>query len=199
VKSLALSSSIFEIMETSVVGLWEHSLGAGVAANVIARKLQIADPEEVSTAALLHDIGKVILKIKFDAEYTRIHELVNGSEHTMVEVEQEILTTDHAEVGGWLARSWFLPDKLVEPISCHHDVAASGVHQVKTAVVHLADVLVKASGFGNSGDPFVPLLQDAAWERLGLNEQLLTEIVAEVEEKLVETKNFSLEVLNSGG
>src|SRR5512138_1492792 len=36
VKSLALSSSIFEIMENSVVGLWEHSLGAGVAANIIA-------------------------------------------------------------------------------------------------------------------------------------------------------------------
>jgi putative nucleotidyltransferase with HDIG domain len=196
VKSLALSSSIFEIMEKSVVGLWEHSLGAGVAANVIARKLQL--PEEISTAALLHDIGKIILKIKFDAESTQIYKLACTGERSLIEEEQDILTTDHAEVGGWLARSWFLPDKLVEPISCHHDVAASGVHQVKTAVVHLADVLVKASGFGNSGDPFVPQLQEAAWDRLGLNEQLLAEIVAEVDEKLLETQNFSLEVLGSG-
>jgi HD-like signal output (HDOD) protein len=114
-------------------------------------------------------------------------------------LEQQVLTTDHAEVGGWLARSWFLPDKLVEPISCHHDVAAAGAHQLKAAAVHLADVLVKASGFGDSGDPFVPQLQDAAWELLGLNEQLLAEIVAEVEEKLLETRNFSLEVLSSEG
>jgi putative nucleotidyltransferase with HDIG domain len=198
VKSLALSSSIFEIMEKSVVGLWEHSLGAGVAANVIARKLQLAEPEEISTAALLHDIGKIILKIKFDAETTQIYKLACTGERSLIEEEQDMLTTDHAEVGGWLARSWFLPDKLVEPISCHHEVAASDHHQVKTAVVHLADVLVKASGFGNSGDPFVPELQDAAWSRLGLNEQLLAEIVAEVEDKLLETKNFSLEVVGSG-
>ena len=198
VKSLALSSSIFEIMETSVVGLWEHSLGAGVAANVIARKLQLSEPEEISTAALLHDIGKVILKIKFDEEYSRIYQDISNDSRSLVEIEQEVLTTDHAEVGGWLTRSWFLPDKLVEPICCHHAVASSEIYQVKTAVVHLADVLVKASGFGQSGDPYVPQLQDAAWDRLGLNESLLAEIVDEVEEKLLETKNFSLELHGNG-
>lgn len=197
VKSLAISSSIFEIMEKSVVGLWEHSLGAGVTANVIARKLQLPEPEEVSTAALLHDIGKVILKIKFSEEYDGIYARSGQGKQALLDLEQEVLMTDHAEVGGWLTRSWFLPDKLVEPICCHHDVAASEQFQLKTAVVHLADVLVKASGFGSSGDPFVPQIQNAAWELLGLNEPLLAEIVAEVEEKLVETKNFSLELLSN--
>ncbi|HTP63965.1 MAG TPA: HDOD domain-containing protein, partial [Geobacteraceae bacterium] len=41
VKSLALSSSIFEIMEKNSIGLWEHSLGAGVAANIICRRLKL--------------------------------------------------------------------------------------------------------------------------------------------------------------
>jgi HD-like signal output (HDOD) protein len=105
VKSLALSSSIFEIMETSVVGLWEHSLGAGVAANIIARKLQIPDPEEVSTAALLHDIGKVILKIKFDAEYGQICAKVGLGELPMTELDEtrchnrtgKVVITRHAK------------------------------------------------------------------------------------------------------
>ena len=95
-----------------------------------------------------------------------------------------------------MAKSWFLPDKLSEPIATHHDVARSETHRIKTAVVHIADVLIKASGFGHSGDCFVPPIQKIAWDTLKLNEQLLTELVDEVEDKLVEVKNFSLEMMS---
>ena len=112
-----------------------------------------------------------------------------------MDAELEILNTDHAEIGAWLSRSWFLPDKLSEPIAFHHDVAKSKHHRIKTSVVHIADVLIKASGFGNSGDSFVPQIQEVAWDTLKLNEQLVTELVDEVEDKLVEVKNFSLEMM----
>jgi hypothetical protein len=61
-------------------------------------------------------------------------------------------------------------------------------------VVHLADVLIKASGFGDSGDLYVMPIQRVAWDTLKLNEAVLAEIVAELEDKLVEVKNFSLEL-----
>jgi len=64
--------------------------------------------------------------------------------------------------------------------------------------VHLADVLVKASGFGFSGDDFVPHIQPVAWKKLGLDETLLKEIVEETEDKLVDARNFSLEVQSTG-
>lgn len=194
VKSLALSSSIFAIMEKNSIGLWEHSLGVGVAANLIARKLVLPECEEIATAGLLHDIGKVIISIKCTEAEREIHKLVDERQIYALEAEREIIDTDHTEVGEWLAKSWFLPDKLSEPIARHHDVAKSKNHRIKTAVVHVADVLIKASGFGNSGDSFVPPLQPVAWDTLGLNEQLLAELVDEIEDKLVEVKNFSLEM-----
>ena len=199
VKSLALSSSIFEIMEKSTVGLWEHSLGVGVAANIVSRRLGLPECEEISTAALLHDIGKVIIKIKCEDDYDLLLTLMTQKDLSMLEAEQELLETDHAEIGSLLAKSWFLPDKLVEPITCHHNVASSINHQMKTAVVHVADVLVKASGFGYSGDDCVPRIQEAAWRKLGINDQLLAEIVEELEEKLAEAKNFSLEIQAGDG
>jgi len=112
----------------------------------------------------------------------------------MRQAEQEVIDTDHAEVGAWLAKCWFLPDKLSEPIAFHHDVDLAVNHKVKTAVVHIADVLIKASGFGDGGDNFVPQIQQTAWDVLKLTEHLLAELVEEVEEMLVEVKNFSLEM-----
>lgn len=194
VKSLVLSSSIFEIMENSALGLWEHSLGAGVAANVIAKHLRLPDCEEIATAALLHDIGKVIIRLKLQDEYDLLLGKASQSGRALHELERETIGTDHAEVGGWLGKNWFLPEKLVVPITCHHNVAAASCHQVKTAVVHFADVLIKASGFGCGGDQFVPVIQPAAWNKLGMTEPLLEEIVEELEEKLVDSKNFSLEI-----
>lgn len=194
VKSLALSSSFFEIMEKESVGLWEHSLGVGVAANLIARKLGLPECEEIATAGLLHDIGKVIISQKCHAAEEQIRTLVRDKQLSMREAEQEVLGTDHAEVGGWLAKCWFLPDKLSEPIAFHHDVDLAVHHRVKTAVVHIADVLIKASGFGDSGDTFVPLIQNTAWDVLNLTDQHLVELVDELADKLVEVKNFSLEM-----
>ena len=194
VKSLALSSSIFEIMEKNSVGLWEHSLGAGVAANIISRRLKLPECEEISTAALLHDIGKVIIRLNFGDDYRHLLALIDEDEISMLEAERKLLGTDHAEVGAWLAKSWFLPDKLIEPIGCHHDVAAAPSQQTKASVVHLANILIKASGFGFSGDEFVPLIQPAAWEKLAMTESILAEIVEELEDKLIDTKNFSLEM-----
>lgn len=194
VKSLVLSSSIFEIMEQSVVGLWEHSLGAGVAANIIAKRLNLPACEEIATAALLHDIGKVIIQLKLEDDYEELLRVSAERDLFLYEVEREIIGTDHMEVGGWLAKSWFLPEKLIVPITCHHDVEATVVYQVISSVVHLADVLVKASGFGSGGDDFVPRIQKTAWQKLEMNDAVLAEIVNELEEKLIDAKNFSLEI-----
>ena len=195
VKSLALSSTIFSIMEKDSVGLWEHSLGVGVAANLIARKLELPECEEIATAGLLHDIGKIIIRLKSGEIEQDILKLVTERQIFIMEAEREIIDTDHAEVGGWLSKSWFLPDKLSEPIAFHHDVAKSENHRIKTSVVHIADILIKASSFGNSGDSFVPQIQQVAWDTLKLNERLLAELVDEVEDKLIEVKNFSLEMM----
>ena len=56
------------------------------------------------------------------------------------------------------------------------------VHQAKTAA------------FGFSGDDIVPRIQPGDWKKFGLTESLLESIIDEVEGKLVEVKNFSLEV-----
>lgn len=194
IKSLIISASIFELMESSDVELWEHSLGTAVAASILAKRLGIKDPEEVSTAGLIHDIGKVAVKMELPEQYDEILNIVEMKKVSMFEAERLVLGLDHAEVGGWLAKSWFLPRKLVEPISCHHLPKSSREEPLASAILHFSDVLIRGLGYGHGTDIWVPPLSKFAWETLGLSAQDLDEILAQVEENLWEVKGFSLDI-----
>ncbi len=191
IKGLVLTSIIFEMTDKNSLGYWEHSLGTATAANIIAKRLRVAKPEEVSTAALLHDIGKVIIKSKLRDDYEALLTQIKEKEVSMREAELEMFEVDHAEVGGWAVSSWGLPEVLCEPIACHHDVEKAETYRVEAAIVHLADILIKANGFGFTGDDFVPPIQPAAWEVLNVNEPFLEEITVELGHKLIEVHEFS--------
>ncbi len=76
VKSLIVSASIFEMMEEQDIELWEHSLGCAVVCSLLAKRLGVDGPEEISTAGLIHDIGKVAIKIELPHEYELITRLM---------------------------------------------------------------------------------------------------------------------------
>lgn len=186
IKGVVLSASVFDLMERSMVGLWEHSLGCAIAAGAISRKLGLAEPEEISTAALLHDIGKVLVRVSLTADYDRIMEVVNTKRVSFREAELEVLNVDHAEIGQWLSREWNLPEKLSVPIVCHHDPDGAVTFRDRVAVVHIADAVVRACGVGNGGDPWVGQISHKAWDSIGMEgvdlEKLMKRIMEELEE-----------------
>ncbi len=194
IKSLIISASIFELMESSDVELWEHSLATAVAASVLAKRFDIDDPEEVSTAGLIHDIGKVAIKMELPEQHAQIIALVEEKQISTIEAERLVIGIDHAEVGGWLAKSWFLPKKLVEPIACHHSPKSAKDEQMASAILHFSNVLIRGLGYGHGADIWVPPLSKQAWDMLGLTPESLDEILDEVEEKLWDVKGFSLEI-----
>ena len=194
VKSLIISSSIFELMESQDMELWEHSLGCAVVCNVLAKRLEVSDPEEVSTAGLIHDIGKVAIKMELKPEFEALGLMIHDKQISRLAAEKEMLGLDHAEVGGWLAKSWNLPPKLVEPIACHHDPRNAKDEKMATAIIHFSDILIRGLGYGHGDDVWVPPLSKSAWEILGLSAEDLDEIIDEVEEKLWDVKGFSLEI-----
>ena len=194
IKSLIISASIFEVMESQDVELWEHSLGCAVVCNVLARHLGVKDPEEISTAGLIHDIGKVAIKMELPREYEKITELSQEKKISRLEAEREVLGLDHAEVGSWLAKSWNLPNKLVEPIACHHDPHLAREEQQASAIVHFANIMIRGLGYGHAGDVWVPPLNNKAWKLLALAPADIDPLLREVEEKLWDVKGFSLDI-----
>ena len=194
IKSLIISSSIFELMESQDVELWEHSLGCAVVCSVLAKRLDVSDPEEVSTAGLIHDIGKVAIKMELKQEFETLKQMVHDRQISMFDAEKELLGIDHAEVGGWLAKSWNLPPKLVELIACHHNPLEAKDEKLSTSIIHFSDILIRGLGYGHGDDVWVPPLSKTAWQLLNLTQKDLDEIMDEVEEKLWDVKGFSLEI-----
>jgi putative nucleotidyltransferase with HDIG domain len=190
VRGLLLGVSVFEVMQKSMVGLWEHSLGCAVTAKIIAKKKNIPEPEEVSIEALLHDIGKVVLSLRFKEEYEKVIKDAEANDILIIDSEKEMFGITHAESGAWIARKWNFPFSLVEAIEYHHKPNLSKNVPMHTAIVHLSDILTRGVGFGFAGDHYVPAVNGAAWDLLNLSNTDLKEIVDEMERTLSDAEDF---------
>jgi HD-like signal output (HDOD) protein len=184
VKGLTLCATAFDMMKNAGMNeLWRHSLGVAITAHILGAKAAMKNPEEVFVAGLLHDIGKVVLYVKWPDVGRQITDASRESSGSLMESEQELFGVTHADVGGWLATAWHLPSSLREPILYHHKPAAAQEAKLQTAIVHIADVLVKGLACGNPGDDLVPPLSRQAWDLAGLDEQSLTQCLAKATEE----------------
>ncbi|MGZ9159068.1 MAG: HDOD domain-containing protein [Nitrospira sp.] len=184
VKGLTLCATAFDMMKNAGMNeLWRHSLGVAITSHILGTKAALKNPEEVFVAGLLHDIGKVVLYVKWPDVGQQITAATRKTSRSLMEAEQELFEVTHADVGGWLATAWHLPTTLREPILCHHKPAAAQEAPLQTAIVHVADVLVKGLACGNPGDDLVPPLSHQAWDLVGLDAQSLAQCLAKATEE----------------
>jgi len=127
--------------------LWQHSVAVSVTAEGLMRELKIAESDEIFTAALLHDLGKLILGGFVEKELDEIEKVAaRGIPFQMA--EQEVLGTDHAEIGALMLESWSFPPKLVSAVRWHHDPDSAPETSSMTDIVHVANVLCLMIGIG---------------------------------------------------
>lgn len=125
--------------------LWRHSVAALLAAELAPAHFRLRPSAAAATAALLHDVGKVVLARFLDPEtldYLRLACLESG--RTVHEAECLVLTLSHGELGALVATHWGMPEEIVRTIHHHHDLAgAPEVARADVALVQLADAAAK--------------------------------------------------------
>lgn len=189
VKTLVLSASVLDILELMnkyLSGLWEHSLATARVAHVLGERMGLPNPEEIAVAGLLHDLGKVIIAQRFPNENKEIREAVETRDCLQLEAEREILGVTHPEIGMWLLKKWGLPGKLVYPIAYHHAFHRSRDFADRTAIIHVADIVCRARGFGYAGDARLPILNREAWEFLKISMADVAAIYEQLDGELAE-------------
>ncbi|HDZ23611.1 MAG: HDOD domain-containing protein [Deltaproteobacteria bacterium] len=174
VSKLVMAACVNAITNRQIVGydlppgvLWQHSVAVSVTAEGLMRELKIAESDEIFTAALLHDLGKLILGGFVEKELDEIEKVAaRGIPFQMA--EQEVLGTNHAEIGGLMLESWSFPTELVNAVRWHHDPDSAPQTGVMTDIVHVANVLclMIGIGIGVEGLHYEPSV--SATKRLGI-------------------------------
>lgn len=184
VKGMLLGISIFDIMQKSMIGLWEHSIGSAITARIVAGHLGLKNADDISVAALIHDIGKVALSMCYPELYKKALEIAKDREIYITEAEKEVFGITHAQAGRWLTTRWNFPRELVESVAFHHSPLSARQFQRTTCIVMLSENIIKMMGFGFSGDPYVYTIEDAVWDCTGLQMDEMKAIFSEVEDTI---------------
>jgi putative nucleotidyltransferase with HDIG domain len=113
-----------------------HARAVRVVAERLAAELPSADVDQLTTAALLHDVGK--LPLYGAAERAEPSPLMEPE--ARLRAEQHAFGADHAELGGQLALAWQLPESLVECVQHHHEATegAAGAVRIADMLAHYA-------------------------------------------------------------
>lgn len=160
--------------------LWRHSLRCAIAARDIAEySKDRVSPDVAFTAGILHDLGKSVISTYLEGN---THDMAAGADRGQfadyIEAEQKTLGTDHAEVGGIVAKHWNLPPPLMEVMRCHHAPAdAPPEHRALVYVVHLADFVAMMGGTGTGADTMVYRIDERYKEYVTISRKELAKVL----------------------
>lgn len=182
---MVMATCMSTIMNQNVQGydmgggdLWRHSIAASVTSEGLVRVLGITADEALFTAALLHDVGKLVLGSFVKDGYA---EMATGavSEEAFQEAEKRILGVDHAEVGARILEAWSFPDRIVSAVRFHHRPDEAEPTDQTIDLVHVANVLCRMIGVGIGRDGLQYAPAPGAIQRLGLRASHLEKVASD--------------------
>ncbi len=178
VKSLALVVKAFEAFPPglhegfSMNQFWEHSMHVGLLALKICQE-EGGDRgllDQVMTAGMLHDIGKLILVSRVPDTFEEIQGWKREHRGSDEEAEREKLGVTHAQLGGYLLGIWGLPPGVVEAVQYHHCPGRIDWEQfAPLTAVHVANGLVNEK-LGE--EQHWPLIDQSYLQSIGMEDRL---------------------------
>lgn len=181
INQLVLSTSILKALENKgpqtydLNELWKHAMGVAIASETIAKQIGHPTPADLFTGGLLHDMGKVALYTLEPESMVGIVALAQEKQMSYFEAETQMGLPNHCVIGNALAQRWNLPVHIRSVIRYHH--TKEHTHRVGLTteihrncdIVFLANILIHALKFGNSGHDKVLGAPREVLERLTIN------------------------------
>jgi putative nucleotidyltransferase with HDIG domain len=151
--------------------LWRHSVAAATAAEMISSCTTVKISGASFTAALLHDIGKLIIgRVVPPEEMQRVWEMIiqYPTACTGEMAEKKVLGFSHADIGGHIAAAWHLPQPIVNAIRDHHGMSTD---DTVTDTVKICNVVARALGEGLGNEGMSLFIDESVAQRMHLTRE----------------------------
>ncbi len=139
------------IKEFDSKGIWLHSVAVAITSKILADSVSEVDPDELFTAGLIHDIGRLLMCLYFPKELREILDL-QQRENIPLAVAEERYGLTHGEIGAYLTQKWQLSDMLVNVVRYHHHPQGAGPYIKAASIIFLADEICHKLKIGWSFD-----------------------------------------------
>ncbi|HUW83022.1 MAG TPA: HDOD domain-containing protein [Phycisphaerae bacterium] len=194
IRSLVLTRYLISVVNDRSTVLdvryfWRRSLTSAALAAKLARHRLASLQEETFVAALLADVGIVLMAKALGEDYRPVAErYVPGGADETVSLEQERFDTTHGEVTALLLDRWQLPALIIDTVKHHHgEPPADAEPNVRTMVqlVSASDGLAKRLCESHDAASMVDACH-RCMEAAGINVSLLPTILEELEEDIAD-------------
>jgi putative nucleotidyltransferase with HDIG domain len=182
---MVIASCVGAIMDKPIPGydlppgeLWRHAIAVSVAAEGLVNELEIGSSEEIFTAALLHDVGKLVLGTFVQDDLKKIQAALNQNV-SFEAAENMVLGTNHADIGAQILTQWSLPSDIVNAVRFHHTPESADEKNMMLDVVHVANVLCLMIGIGAGRDGLHHEPSKVVTDRLGLEPHHLEKVASQ--------------------
>ena len=146
-----------------------HAVAVRNAAERIGGLARLPEPDELAIAALLHDVGRLVLVELYGEELLRNGRYESPDER--VRRERRELGIDHALVGAVLIRRWGVGGSVAAAVERHHAANAAG----HAAAIRLGDLIVHQA----AGEPVGADALRGAAQALGIDGRSLSSLLFE--------------------
>ena len=170
---------------------WIDTFQVASIAKELAKDSDKIDPETAYTAALIHDIGELVIQQCFPDEAELINLAIKSGE-SKIEAQRETLGYDYSQIGAELVKRWQLPEFFVESTSQHLDPLSADEINPGAVIIRLSLFVNFAIEAGVPASVIVKRFPTNLTDALELDEDNLADRISVLKEQSNELANILL-------
>ena len=196
VLGFSLPSGLLAGVTAEVLGrYWRHALTKAVAARELSETLWNCPGDDAFIAALLQDVGLLVLVQQLGEPYVRLIEKVIARKQEITAMETASMGFSHTQLSARLLEQWGLPETIVAAVAYRPDLPRSALSPAATIgegirrpqsdlakIVYLAELLARLLVDGQPH--WLPEILELVRQQRDLTRGDLESLVARLQEKV---------------